>query len=95
MFGLKRSLAAVVLSCFVAGGVSAMIDFPVIKSDKVAVFLVNRADKGDRLRQAFIPQQRQKILLSMSPRSVPLGCEAAFSTIAEPTRSNIFKRCVA
>jgi hypothetical protein len=95
MFGLKRSLAAVIFSSFIAGGVSAMTDFPVIKSDKAASFLVNRIDKGDRLLRASMPQRRGEIPISASPRKVPLGCDAAFSAIAEPARSNIFERCVA
>jgi hypothetical protein len=97
MFGLKEILGAVVLSSFVAGGVSAMTGPAIVKNDRIAVTSVDRTKKGDRLPQASVLQQRWNATSGFPASStrIPLGCDAAFSPIADPARARIFKRCVA
>jgi len=57
---------------------------------------VNRTNKGDRLESvvaksspATAPQHS-----SMSVGRRPIGCEPAFSPLAEPGRKHFFGRCV-
>lgn len=59
---------------------------------------VDRVNKADRLTTSPARQARQK--LSPSAESMktrlqrpPLGCDPAFSPVAEPTRSGIYRRC--
>jgi hypothetical protein len=96
-FGLKEVLGAVILSCFIAGGVSAMTDSTTVKAGGTAAISITRTEKGDRLPPASGLQQRPNYSegIPASTAHVPLGCDAAFSPIADPARSRIFKRCVA
>jgi hypothetical protein len=93
-FGAKQAIAALALLGFVASGVSAMT-FPAKHERQV---VVDRTLKGDRLIQAPVGQEPQ-----ISPAATggaaplkrpPLGCDAAFSPVADPARANIFKRCM-
>ena len=59
---------------------------------------VNRVNKGDQLT-ASPAQQTQQILpppaegVKTSLQRPPLGCDPAFSPVAEPMRATIYKRC--
>jgi hypothetical protein len=75
-------------------GVSALTR-PAIHAPEV---VVNRVFRGDRLTQA--PERRAQ---RENPGSIgeapvlkrpPLGCDGAFSPIADPGRAQIFKRCM-
>lgn len=59
---------------------------------------VNRLLKGDRLPSVAVWQHELgSPALPVSPASrekVPLGCEAAFSSISAPQLANIVRRCV-
>jgi hypothetical protein len=100
LYGLKKAIGVVVLSCFIAGGVSAMTAPTVINSSKTAAVSVNRANKGDRLRQAMLPHQlpndvSSTLLLRAPSKRSPLGCDPIFSPVVEPALANIFRRCMA
>jgi hypothetical protein len=96
-FGLKEVLGAVILSCFIAGGVSAMTGSTTVKAGEIVAISINRTEKGDRLPTASGLRQRPNYSggIQESTAHVPLGCDAAFSPIADPAHSRIFKRCVA
>jgi hypothetical protein len=96
-FGLKEILGAVVLSCFIAGGVSATTDPAIVKMGGNGTTALNRTDKGDRLPLASLNQQRpnDSVGIPASAMHVPLGCDPAFSPVADPTRARVYKRCVA
>jgi hypothetical protein len=58
---------------------------------------VNRANKGDRLSR--VPAEGSSHSSPSTeavapPKRVPLGCDPAFSPVADPSRGNIYKRCV-
>jgi hypothetical protein len=96
---LKETVAAVVLSCFIAGGVSAMTYPAVSATAENNAISVNRIHKGDRLPLAALTH-RYPINSSStqaappSPKRTPLGCDPAFSTVVEPALAHIFKRCL-
>jgi hypothetical protein len=96
-FGLKETLGAVVLSCFIAGGVSATTAPAIVKIGETGATSVDRTGKGNRLPSASLDRQRPNNsgAIPASTMRVPLGCDAAFSPIADPAHSGVFKRCVA
>jgi hypothetical protein len=60
---------------------------------------VNRTHKGDRIVQ--MSAVRQPSNLFAAPEAVPAstqrmlpGCEPAFSSVADPLRAHIYRRCV-
>lgn len=95
-YHFKRTVAAVLLSCFIAGGVGAMTNPAVTESNETTTISVNRTQKGDRLPQASIAYPRPNDSeISTSPKPVPLGCDPAFSPVAAPQFAHIFGRCMA
>jgi len=59
---------------------------------------VNRVNKGDQLTPALIHQVQQRLTppagaMKTSLQRPPLGCDGAFSPVADPTRAGIYKRC--
>ena len=61
---------------------------------------VNRTSKSDRLSQQSSVIQYRKLSPAIetapaSPKLVPMGCDAAFSSAADPARAHIYKRCMA
>ena len=95
-YGLKEMVGAVALSCFIAGGVAAMTAPILDESSKSRAILVNRNNKGDRLPQALIHRQRstESNIVRPSSTRAPLGCDPAFSSVADPAMAHIFKRCM-
>ena len=91
---LKHFVAAVFLSCTVASVVCAATapntSGPPIK--------VNRVDKGDRLplnpARPVKPASTNSNETSPLPSYVPVGCEPAFSPVADPTRARVIGRCL-
>lgn len=61
---------------------------------------VNRTRKRDRLSEQPLAKQNPDVSPSTetapaSPKRIPLGCDPAFSSAADPARAHIFKRCLA
>jgi hypothetical protein len=59
---------------------------------------VNRVNKGDQLTAAPIRQVQQGLSplaesMKTSLQRPPLGCDPAFSPVADPARAAIYKRC--
>ena len=59
---------------------------------------VNRINKGDQLTPALIHQVHQRLAppaaaMKTSQQRPPLGCDGAFSPVADPARAGIYKRC--
>jgi hypothetical protein len=59
---------------------------------------VNRINKGDQLTAALIHQVQQRLVppavaMKTSLQRPPLGCDGAFSPVADPARAGIYKRC--
>jgi hypothetical protein len=96
-YGLKNTVAAVIASAFIAGGVSAMTSPAISQNNKTEAISVDRNHKGDRLPQASSANRRPSNteLMPASPERPPLGCDPAFSPVADPAHRRIFKRCMA
>ena len=88
------AVAAVVMNGPAAGGVSGR-SISATTSDRLVS--VNRVNKGDQLSPA--PAERlshssPSTEAVVAPKRVPLGCDPAFSPVADPARGNIYKRCM-
>jgi hypothetical protein len=96
---LKETIAATLLSGLIAGGVAEMTSPSVASHFETVTIAVNRTHKGDRLPQASLPHHpNNSMSIEMapaSPKQTPLGCDPAFSPVADPARASIFKRCMA
>jgi hypothetical protein len=98
-YGIKEIVAACVLSCLIAAAAVAMTTPGT--AGGAAAAAVERSLKGDRLPQAPLttPTQRSSDNSSATktetkPQRTPLGCDPAFSPVAEPTRAHYFNRCM-
>ena len=88
-FGLKNIAAACFFSGLIAGGICAITNprtaQGAVAAANAASNSVDRTAKSDRLRAvnvAHLPTYR------------PVGCEPAFSPVADPVRARFFGRCI-
>ena len=56
------------------------------------VVSVNRIHKGDRL--SLVPKSAATPPVVTTLSHPPVGCESAFSRVADPTRAHFFGRCI-
>ena len=86
---------------YVIAGILAVAAAPFGASGEQAVSVsVDRANKGDRLPYASRSKtQVNNPLLATTPQVLPkrppLGCDAAFSSVAGPAQARIYRRCLA
>ena len=93
-YGLKETVAAVVLSCFIAGGVGAVTSPAATERDDSIANSVDRTHKGDRLSHRQPSTSSSTQMAPATPKRAPLGCDPAFSPVVEPALAHIFKRCM-
>jgi hypothetical protein len=91
----KSIVVVGVASCLAATGLgAAMTGTGAALSGQPEMASVDRSHKGDRL--LLVPKHTS----SVSSRAVttlsqaPMGCESAFSRVADPQRAHIFGRCI-
>lgn len=94
---LTNTVAIGALAWFVAGGVGAVMALGATKSGTSLVVSVDRTGKGDRLPSVVVSKPRVNAPSSVASTrwSPPLGCDSAFSRIAEPRQAHIYGRCAA
>jgi hypothetical protein len=99
---LKELGAAVLLSAAATCAVIAATDRSAADGVRVgathaSAIVVNRTNKGDRLPQATTPRPLSSSLsptMPVTPGHMPLGCDRAFSPVADPANAGIFLRCL-
>jgi hypothetical protein len=96
----KETVAIAVLGCLIGGGCGAVTALDDAKSEQTLLVSVNRANKGDQLRAAststmHLNSSSSTAMSPISPKRPPLGCDPAFSSIADPIHAQIYKRCAA
>jgi len=99
-YAFKETVAIAVLGCLIGGGSGAVIAPGAAKSEQRLLVTVNRANKGDQLAATSMSTVHANRVSSTaispaSPKRLPLGCDPAFSSIADPIHANIYKRCTA
>ena len=99
--GQKSTLAAgSLLFCTIVAGIMGATNAPgAVPVAQTEIVTVNPVNKGDRLPIS----PRQEVRPALSPSSTdgakpslkhpPIGCDPAFSPVADPARANIYKRC--
>jgi hypothetical protein len=91
--------------CSVGACIAGAINLPSAAAHTAPadITAVNRVNKGDQIATTAVRQVQQKqVQQQLSPPSggvktslqrPPLGCDGAFSPVAEPARAGIYKRC--
>jgi len=94
---LKKTLVVAALGWFIAGGVGAVMALDVNQKEPSVSVSVDRTNKGDRLSIVSTAKARANgpSSATVSRTSPPLGCDPAFSKVAEPQKAHIFGRCAA
>jgi hypothetical protein len=93
-------VAGFILSCSIGACVAGATNAPgtAARSTPTEIASINRINKGDRLTPSLIQQAQQRLSPSAegakaSLQRPPLGCDPAFSPVADPARAFIYKRC--
>ena len=91
---LKLTIATAVLGSF-AVATFCSASTPHAASSGSLEISVNRTNKADRLESVVAKSSLSTVRQSsMSVGRRPIGCEPAFSPLAEPGRKQFFGRCV-
>ena len=89
-----KIVAASLLSSFIAAAICALTEPVVADNAAVIATSVDRSNKSDQLRIVQRPEHNSgsanKAIFS---KHTPLGCERAFSPVADPARPNILNYC--
>lgn len=89
---LKGVMAVAIAVGLIAGAFPAVVSTPGVAKTAQQTVSVNRTNKGDRL-----PLERTSAV-SLPGAAVkahpPVGCDPAFSRVADPARAHIFGRCI-
>jgi len=96
----KKLIVAACLVCMTTGALAPMTAPNGSGGEQTASVSVDRTNKGDRLPYAsrskthvnspFLATTPQVL-----PKRPPLGCDPAFSSVADPTQARIYRRCLA
>jgi hypothetical protein len=92
---VKKIAIIGVVGCLAAAGLAAAVSGAGASLGTQAdVVSVERSHKGDRLQLA--PKQTSTVPLPVvtTLSRPPIGCEPAFSRVADPKRSHVFGRCI-
>jgi hypothetical protein len=93
MDGKLKGVMAVALAIgLIAGAFPAVVSTPGAAGTAQQTVLVNRTNKGDRL-----PLKRTSTVslpAVAAKAQPPVGCDPAFSRVADPSRAHIFGRCI-
>jgi hypothetical protein len=84
--------------CSVGAGVLGAMSAPAasIRGAQTGITDVNRVNKADPLTASPARQVRQRLSQAAETAQTsrpPLGCDPAFSPVADPARAGIYKRC--
>jgi hypothetical protein len=88
---LKSAMAAAIAVGLIAGAFPTLVSNPGLAKSAQSSVLVNRATKGDRL-----PLKRSSAasLPVAGKVQLPVGCDPAFSRVADPAHAHVFGRCI-
>jgi hypothetical protein len=99
----QKCMAAIgfLLFCSIGACVASATNAPgaAVRGTQTEIAInINRINKGDRVTPSLIQHaQRQLSPLAEGAKAQlqrpPLGCDPAFSSVADPGRAGIYKRC--
>jgi endonuclease YncB( thermonuclease family) len=99
---LDQKLVAIsgfLVLCSVGACIAGVASAPAAaRSTQTEITTVDRVNKGDQLTVSPVGQAQQKLAppansMKTSLQRPPLGCDPAFSPVADPTRAGVYKRC--
>jgi hypothetical protein len=88
---LKAAMAVAIAVGLIAGAFPALVSNPGLAKATRSNVLVNRATKSDRL---LLKRTSAASLPVASKAQPPVGCDPAFSRVADPARARVFGRCI-
>jgi len=88
---LKAAMAVAIAVGLIADAFPALVSNPGLAKAAQSNVLVNRATKGDRLPLKRTSAASLTVAAKAQP---PVGCDPAFSRVAEPARAHVFGRCI-
>ena len=88
---LKGLMAAAIAVGLIAGAFPAVVSTPGAARTAQHTISVNRTAKGDRLPLKRTSAVSLPVAVKAHP---PVGCDPAFSRVADPARAHIFGRCI-
>ncbi len=93
---LKKAAAVATVGCLLSGSfVAAAVSYSgAAKSEQTGGVSVNRTNKGDRLPSGVTLRHTPTLSSPAVSAAPPIGCDRAFSRVAEPRRAHIFGRCI-
>ena len=89
---LKGVMAVAITVGLIAGAFPAVVSTPGAAKTAQQTVSVNRTNKGDRLPLKRTSTVSLPAVAVKAPP--PVGCDPAFSRVADPARANIFGRCI-
>ncbi len=93
---LKKGVAVATVGCLLSGSfVAAAISYSSAEtSERAGDISVNRTNKGDRLPSGVTLRHAPTLSSPAVSAAPPIGCDPAFSRVAEPRRAHILGRCI-
>jgi hypothetical protein len=88
---LKGVMAVAIAVGLVAGACPAAVSTPGVARIAQDTVSVDRTSKGDRLPLKRTSAVSLAVAVKAHP---PVGCDPAFSRVADPARAHIFGRCI-
>jgi hypothetical protein len=89
---LKGVMAVAIAVGLFAGAFPPVVSTPSVARTAQQTVSVNRTNKGDRL---LLKRTSTVSLPAMAVKArPPVGCDPAFSRVADPARAHIFGRCI-
>jgi hypothetical protein len=91
---LKSVIAVAIAVGLVVGALPAAVSTPGAASTAQHAVSVNRTNKGDRLPLTLKRTSNVSSPAVAVKSRPPVGCDPAFSRVADPARAHIFGRCI-
>ena len=91
---LKSVIAVAIAVGLIVGAFPAAVSTPGAASAAQLAVSVNRTNKGDRLPLALKRTSNVSSPAVAVKSQPPVGCDPAFSRVADPARAHIFGRCI-
>jgi hypothetical protein len=91
---LKSVIAVAIAVGLIVGALPAAVSTPGAASTAQDAASVNRTNKGDRLPLTLKRTSNVSSPAVAAKSQPPVGCDPAFSRVADPARAHIFGRCI-
>ncbi len=88
---LKGVMAISIAGGLIAGACFGLVSTPGVARPAQHSVSVNRTNKGDRLPLKHTSAVSWAVAVKAR---LPVGCDPAFSRVADPARAHIFGRCI-